>query len=182
MKKIIVVVLIGWIIVLAGIALFFWEPQQFRWHWRHGFHADVYGMRFRIPWHYHVENVSADGSTIISGHARNFSTDPARWHYGAIFLSKGLLEPEDPHATLPPNSSFVKTGDRTLVLAGVQGKCSEYEGLPTKSGDHTLGTKTIVIQCSFRNRVDVMFDGTPPAVADFYAIIGSAETIRERAR
>jgi hypothetical protein len=172
-KKIVVAVIA---VGFAGVVLYFWERAPFLWHWRHGFHADVHSIKFRIPLHYYVEPVAADGTTIIVGHARNFSTDPARFHYGAIFISEGLMEPEDPRALLPPEGSFVRIGDRTLVLAGVQGRCSEYEGSPER------GRKTITIMCSFQNRLHVMFSGTPPAVPDFYDILGSARKIEENAR
>lgn len=162
--------------LFSSFVLYLWEPQQFRWHVRHGFHTEAIGVKFPIPLHYYVADLP-DGTTIIDGHVRNFSKDPAQLHSASIFISEDPSDSKDVLVDVLNSKAYlVRMGARTASLTGSQGECFEYEGPPLRdSSNHVYGAKRIEIACNFHGGMRISFIGTPLAVPDFYHILGSAE-------
>jgi hypothetical protein len=74
-------------------------------------------------------------------------------------------------------------GRHKLRLADREGTCVDFIPIPTGVKDDTLAAARVPsdfynIQCTFGENLGVNFNGTQDAIADFYAIIKSGETVK----
>jgi hypothetical protein len=153
------------------------ELSALVWHVRHGFHAEVWGIKLLVPLSYEADEPQGLPSLSITKLPGHFS-GPG----GDILIDlRSRISPEGLEAAdalarqrgIKPVIDKVRVGERPAVFAGRQGKCVEYR---TEVVEYRLQGFEIV--CGFEGEVSVQFLGSPNLKGDFYHIIQSAEAVK----
>jgi hypothetical protein len=155
------------------------ELSTLVWHLRHGFHAEIGGIRVRVPLAYEADDPHGLSSLSIT-------RLPSRlWRKGGFIIidfqklpspeamesADALLRKSDPGTGM----KRIRVGERTAIFAGRQGTCVEYNAetvRPPVSGYE--------IQCRFGADVSVELIGSPDLKNDFYEMIRTAEAVRRK--
>lgn len=165
----------------------FWstELSAISWHLRHGFHADLGGVRVRVPFSYEASDPHGlpslwidrlpgvlwrDGGFIFLDFQRLPSPE-------AIEAAESLLKSKGKDIGI----SRMRVGERTAMFAGKQGKCIEYNtraSLPEPLKGYAM--TGFEIQCRFGDDVSASLMGSPTLKNDFYNIIQTAKLINEK--
>ena len=172
-------------IMLVPLALIFSanyflaEAIAIGWHLRHGFHAEMNGIKFRVPLLYEEDHR-------VNLQQLSFSTTPGHLNKKIAFLSvdfhkQTLAEPDSAQRTAQLNQLGIKeSAPHQLRMAGHDGSCIDQlpldQGSPESTGLVLRGNYEI--RCTFAGDLHVSFWGTPNAVPDFYAIMQSAESVK----
>jgi hypothetical protein len=176
-KRTILIVALAGIIVLADMYLFAGCIPALVWHARHGSHVEMNGLTFRVPLFYeedHTDRVNELSISTLGG--------PYNHKFGFItidFHRQSPVEPDSPEGVARlARLGLRKSAGPRLRLAGREGFCFTYAATATGEGASVAQTMAGSISCRFGDEIGATFHGTPNAVADFYAIIVSAENIR----
>lgn len=155
------------------------ELSTLVWHLRHGFHAEIGGIRVRVPLAYEADDPHGLSSLSIT-------RLPSRlWHKGGVIIiyfqklpspeamesADALLRKSDPGTGM----KRMRVGERTAMFAGRQGTCVEYNAeivRPPVNGYE--------IQCRFGADVSVELIGSPDLKNDFYDMIRTAEAVKRK--
>jgi hypothetical protein len=177
-----VIVLAALLVTAVTIKEYFTEITNLVWHGRHGFHAELGGIRVRIPLSYEAEDPHGLPSLLIMRLSSHL------WR-GSGFINIDFRKQPTPEAMqaaeamLPKGSVGVKrtkVGERTAVFAGRQGTCVEF--IPEI--DNSLINKLIRerdirdIDCRFGSDLSVRFMGSVNLKSDFYNVIQTAESVK----
>jgi hypothetical protein len=151
------------------------ETLALGWHLRHGFHAEMNGIKFKVPVLYREDHEPK--LLEIS-----FSTMPGRYNRKMAVLTVDFHK-QPPAAQDPERGArLVRLGvkesaPRPVRMAGHDGTCVEQSPLYQEDTGRMLkGNYTI--RCSFADDLYVSFWGTQNAVPDFYTIVQSAEAVK----
>ena len=161
----------------ATLDYFSVEALNLVWHLQHGFHAEVGGIRMRVPLTYEADAPNGLPEltiTRISGRA---------WHGGGFIMinfRRPSTEAEEAALAMLPNKLVTrqKVGERALTFAGRPGMCVEY--IP-HAGDSLLNhylqaMNARDIDCWFGD-VGVELLGSAKLKDDLYNIIQTAQPI-----
>ena len=152
------------------------DLSAFAWHLRHGFHAELLGVRVPVPLSYEAEDPA--GLPYLS----LIKLPGILWH-GADFIEidfRGLPSQDAQAATVAivtksgSTLKRTKTAERPAAFAGRQGACSEYD---IELVDPRLVFKSFEIYCHFDGNVSATFMGSPKREDDFYNIIRGAKPL-----
>ena len=176
-KRAILIVALTGVIILADMYLFAGCVPALVWHARHGNHVEMNGVRFRVPLFYeedHEDRANGLFITTLGG--------PYNQKFGFInidFHRQSAVEPDSPEGVARlARLGLKKSAGPRLRLADREGVCFTYAATATGEGAPAAQVMAGSISCKFGNEMGATFHGTPNAVADFYAIIESAENIR----
>jgi hypothetical protein len=152
------------------------------WHLQHGSHAEVDGVRIRVPYFYRADTF--DGRIVaLSAWRRPFVTDRADMNAGSILIGfagpnqqpLGLMNGPRPGRYVL-SGPFQERGGRKLTLAGRSGECKEYSfDLESGKNSSFVDKDTRTIYCWFGTDLRASFLGGPSAQRTFYEVIQSAE-------
>jgi len=163
-------------IILVDFYLFGRYVPVLAWHVQHGNHVEMKGLRFRVPLLYSENHVDRMNELSID-------TFPGRLSRKLAFITIDFHQQHPP----APDSQEVevrlkqlgmkKSAPHRLRLADREGTCVDYA---PASGENspTLPLGPYHITCIFGDELGAGFTGTQDAIADFYAIIQSAETVK----
>ena len=174
------------VIVLAAVGAwttlnyFSVETMALVWHLQHGFHAELGGIRMRVPLSFQAHSPKGlPELTMIrfGGHV---------WKGGGLitidFRHPGPEAMQTIEARLP-NKLVTRTriGERPVTFAGRSGMCVEY--IPqvddSRANQYIQAMNPRDIDCWFGD-VGVEMIGTANLKDDFYNIIQTAEPIRRK--
>jgi hypothetical protein len=163
------------VVAWAALDYFSVETAALAWHVRHGFHAELGGIRMRVPLSYEADDPTGlPGLTMIRRSGR-------LWRGGGIItIDFNQPSPEALQAieAMHPNKLIEKNkvGERTVTFAGRTGTCIEYipQTTDTLLNELIKATGSRDIDCWFGG-VGVELLGTASLKEDFYNIIQTAE-------
>lgn len=171
--KIILGVLVTLLVLVEAADYFLAESTAIAWHLQHGFHAEMRGLRFRVPFLYYEDH----GINMLE---LSFDTIPGHLNKkdASITVDFHKQPPDPPESTELRETRLKKfgmkqSGVHQLRLAGREGTCTDFVATSAAS---VLGP--YMTDCSFGEDLHVHFHGTENAIADFYAIIQSAESVK----
>jgi hypothetical protein len=148
------------------------ESIPIAWHLRHGFHAELQGLRFRVPFLYYEDH----GVNMLQ---LSFNTMPGRLNkkYAFVTVDFHKQPPTPPETAELKETRLKKFGMQQervqqVRMAGREGICTDFApALLDSIGQY-------VIDCSFGEDLHVHFNGTQNAIPDFYTIVASAESVK----
>jgi len=179
--KIYGLILVGLVAASILIQYDFAELSAIGWHFRHGFHAEVGGIRLKVPLPYEADDTAGLPSLMISKSPGRLS-GPG----GLIMVDYQKLptqEQRDAAEALLQKKGFqsgiteARVGERAVSLAGRQGTCTEYNVTMAK-----LRIDSYEIDCQFSGNVSAMLMGSPRLKNDFYDIIQSAQPLEAKTK
>lgn len=168
------------VLLLAGAEgadYFLPESVALIWHLQHGSHAEMQGIRFRVPLLYDENHGDTLGEL-------SFSTSFGHLNRKMAFVTVDFHEVAPPHPDSPQREAILQriglrqSRSHKLRMAGHEGVCTDLEPLTTATFGTRNGAALYQINCSFADDLHVFFSGTPNAIPDFYEIVNSAENIR----
>jgi hypothetical protein len=171
----IVVLLIAW----RAAHYYSTELSPVVWHAQHGFHAEVNGIRLRVPLAYEVLESPGLPTIMMIRQSAHL------WHGGGM-IDINFHKPPSPEAIQLMESMGVGRkaiiGEQTATLAGRPGKC--VEGIPQFGNpglDEAIRKSNVLeIDCWFGGEVEVTFQGTPNLKDEFYAVVRDAEPVQRK--
>ncbi|MCU1255986.1 MAG: hypothetical protein JWM83_2285 [Candidatus Angelobacter sp.] len=177
-----VVILLVLLAAAGAMRYYYAEISALAWHARHGFHAELRGIRVQIPLPYEADDSAGMPTLLITRYAGHL------WHGGGVISIDFGKQPsieamQAAEAMLLKGSVGVKrtkVGERTAVFAGRQGTCLEF--IPEI--DNSLINKLIRerdirdIDCRFGGDLSVRFMGSANLKSDFYNVIQTAESVK----
>lgn len=171
-------VIVGLVAATILIQYGFAELSAIAWHVRHGFHAEVGGIRLRVPLLYEADDPHGLPSLFISRSPGllgpggfitvDFQKLPTKEQRDA---AEGLLKEKGFQSGI----TEVRAGKRIVSLAGRQGTCTEYNVTMNK-----LRINSYEINCQFSGDVSTMLMGSARLKNDFYSIIESAQPLEAK--
>lgn len=175
------IVIVAIVAVMSAIGYFYTELSATVWHLRHGFHAEVGGVRVKIPLAYETSGSNGLPSLLITRMGGNM------WHGGAA-ISIDFHKKPSPELVrlLELRGAMKKTkiGEQTAVFAGRSGTC--VESIPQTGNERLqMGIQSMdyrEIECWFGGNVEVTFRGTGNVKPDFYTVVQSATAIQRNAK
>jgi hypothetical protein len=158
-------------IIVTDMSVFHQEWIPLRWHLRHGFHAEMNGIRFTVPLLYDEDHGSQPNTL-------------AFWKFPGCFSRKTAAvtvqtrkEPLEPRFT--GGSEFRRT-ELAAALVGKEGKCVEYAGKEDSTLRVAADNRPLYIFCSFGENLYASFSGTLNAKEEFYAFLRNAELVNRK--
>ena len=166
------------VIAWAALVYFLVETQTVAWHVQHGFHAEVGGIRMRVPLSYVADDPQGLPSLTLTRRGGRL------WRGGATimidFRRPSPAANQAIEAKAPPNELIKrnKLDERTLTFAGRSGTCVEYVPQLADSRVNAILQEADMrdIDCWFGG-VEVELLGTASLREDLYYIIQTAEPI-----
>jgi hypothetical protein len=181
-----VYVLIPLVLLAAAGAMkyYFAEISALAWHVRHGFHAELRGIRVRIPLPCEADDPAGLPTLLITKYAGH------AWPGGG-FISIDFRKQPSPEAIqvaqamLPKGSAGVrrtKVGEQPAIFAGRQGTCIEYKPEVGDSRiDELIRQRDMRdIDCWFDGGINVQLIGSANLENDFYNMIQTAEPVKRK--
>lgn len=173
-------IVLALVVVWAVLDYFSVEAGDFVWHLRHGFHAEVGGIRVMVPFSYQADSPQGlpELTLIKSG---------GRISHGGGFISIDFRHPspqavEAVEAMLPNKLVTRKrVGDRAVTFAGRSGTCVEYipQISDSRINEIIQATDPRDIDCWFGD-LGVELLGSSNLKEDFYNIIRAAEPVQRK--
>ena len=180
------VIVVSALLVTAGAAKrYYTEITHLAWHARHGFHAEIGGIRVHVPLSWEAEDPHGAPSLDMIRLPGHF------WQgFGSVSISFWKLPPpeaEEAAAALLQKKGFrigekrTKVEERTAVFAGKPGKCVEYISAFDDSRINKLIRESDMrnIECRFGSNVSVELIGSANLKDDVYDIIQTAEPVQK---
>ena len=164
------------LVVLADLYLFGGYIRVLTWHAWHGNHVEMNGLRFRVPLWYFEDHTDRTNQL-------NIDTFPVRFSSKAAFINIDFhrqppAEPDSPQGErIRQQMGLGKSASHKVRLADREGMCVNYFRINSDKNAADPGGPSH-IHCTFGEDLGATFAGTQDAVADFYAIIASAENVR----
>jgi hypothetical protein len=177
-----VIAVLATVILLADLYLFGEYVRILSWHAWHGNRVEMNGLRFRVPLLYAEDHGDRMNVLSIDRFPSRFSSKLALIRIE--FYRQIPVIPDAPQAAAVLQQFGVKkSGRHKLRLADREGTCIDYIPVPTSAKDGAPAGLRVPagfysIHCTFGEDLGANFDGTEDAIADFYAIIQSAETVK----
>ncbi len=176
-----IIVVIALIVAYSASIYSSTEISALIWHARHGFHAQLGGIRVRVPLAYEASDAAGPTSLLIikqAGHLQrggatiivDFQKLPS---LEAMQTAEAMLR--------KPAVTNKKVGERTATFAGRSGTCVEYvpEFADPRINELIREHDMREIDCRFGD-VAVSLIGTANLKDDFYDIIQTAEPVRRK--
>jgi hypothetical protein len=176
-----VIAIVAIVAVITAIGYFYTELSATVWHLRHGFHAEVGGIKVRIPLAYETDGSNGLASLLITRMSGNM------WHGGGAISIDFHKQPSPEVVRLLESRGAMKKtkiGQQTASFAGRSGNC--VESTPQTGNERLQRSMQSIdfreIRCWFGGDVEVTFRGTANLKNDFYSIIQSAALAQENAK
>jgi hypothetical protein len=177
-------------VILGGLAVllvlifaadyFLAESMAIAWHVRHGFHAEMQGLRFKVPLLYDEDH----GVNMLE---LSFHTLPGHLNGKMAFITVDFHKQPPVAAGSPPqDAQLARFGHKhsephPLRVAGRDGTCADRVPIPIAQ-DAPLTARvladTYFINCMFGDDLRIRFSGSKNAIPDFYSIMQSAEPVK----
>lgn len=166
----------------GAMKYYFTEISALAWHVRHGFHAELRGIRVRIPLPYEADDPAGLPTLLITKYAGH------AWHGGG-FISIDFRKQPSPEAIrvaeamLPKGRAGLKrtkVGEQPAMFAGRAGTCTEYKAQVGDSRIDELIRQLDMraIDCWFDGGINVQLIGSANLESDFYNMIQTAEPVK----
>jgi hypothetical protein len=176
-----IIVVVALIVAYGAIIYSSTEISALIWHARHGFHAELGGIRVRVPFGYEASDFAGPTSLLIIKQAGHFQRGAAT--ITVDFQRQPSLEAMQRAESMRPKGDVTrkKVGERTATFAGRSGTCVEYvpEFVDPRISELMREHDMREIDCRFGD-VAVELIGTANLKDDFYDIIQTAEPVRRK--
>jgi hypothetical protein len=176
-----IIVVVAFIAAYGAIIYSSAEVSALIWHARHGFHAELGGIRVRVPLGYEASDAAGPTSLLII-------KQPGHLQRGGASIEVDFQKLPSPEAmraaeAMVPKRAVTnkKVGERTATFAGRSGTCVEYvpEFVDPRINNLIREGDGREIDCRFGD-VAVTLIGTANLKDDFYDIIQTAEPVRRK--
>jgi hypothetical protein len=176
--KVILCVVVALLVLACSADYFLAESIAIAWHLRHGFDAEMRGLRFRVPLLYDENH----GSNMLQ---LSIDTFPGHLNKKIAFITVDFhrqtpskLDSSDREARLA-RFGLKQSAVHPLRMAGREGTCIDLVPIPgaeNASLPARVYSGLYIIDCSFGEDLQIHFDGSPNALPDFYELVRSAES------